>query len=106
MGEEMSPHLSAKEIKRIARAVHTANLPGSQNMRVNPIFVSKDVEEDPRVESFREALHRDYDGAVIRSDLPPRKDHPDRGPYGYAYIPLVANPVPQRQKCLGSKVSA
>ena len=99
MGEEVSPHLSAKEIKRIARAVHTADFSGSQNVRVNPIFVSKDVEEDPRVESFREALHRDYDGAVIRSDLPPRKDHPDRGPYGYAYIPLVPNPIPQRQKC-------
>ena len=36
----------------------------------------------------------------MSAELPPtRKDHPDRGPYGYANIPLVANPVPQRQKC-------
>ena len=87
MGEEVSPHLSAKEVKLIARAVYTANFFHSQNVRVKPIFVSKDVEEDPRVESFRDALHRDYDRAVIRSDLPPRKDHPDRNTYGYAYIP-------------------
>ena len=99
IGEGVSSHLSAREIKRIARAVHTAHFSHSQNVGVNPIFVSKDLNEDPRVEGFKEALHKDYDGEVLRTDLPPRKDHPDRGPYGYANIPLVANPSPQRQKC-------
>ena len=39
-------------------------------MGVNPIFVSKDQEEDPRVEGFKEAQHKDYDGVVLRTDLP------------------------------------
>ena len=51
------------------------------------------------MEGLREALQKDYDGVVMSSELPPRKDQPDRGPYGYENIPLVANPIPQRQKC-------
>ena len=93
MGGEFNSHLSAREIKHIARAVNTAHCSQSQNVGVNAIFVSKDQEEDPRVEGLREALHKDYDGVVMSSELPPRKDHPDRGPYGYANIPLVANPI-------------
>ena len=71
LGEEFSSHLSAREIKRIAREVHTANFPQGQNVGVNPIFVSKDLEEYPRVEGFKEALHKEYDGVVLRTDLPP-----------------------------------
>ena len=61
-GGEFSSHLSAREITHIARAVHTAHCSQSQNEGVNPIFVSKDHEEDPRVEGLREALHKDYKG--------------------------------------------
>ena len=52
IGEEVSSHLSSREIKQIARAVHTANFSQSQNVGVNPIFVSKDLEEDPSVEGL------------------------------------------------------
>ena len=97
IGEEVSSHLSAREIKQIARSVHTANFSQSQNVGVNPVFVSKDLDEDPRVEGFKEALHKDYDDLVHRTD--PRKDHPDRGTYGYANIPLVSNPISQHKKC-------
>ena len=38
MGEEVSPHLSAKEKKQIARAVYTANFSHGQNVEVSPIF--------------------------------------------------------------------
>ena len=68
-------------------------------MGVKLIYISKDQEEDLRLEGLREALHKDYDGVVMSSEIPLRKDHPDRGPYGYANIPLVANLIPQRQKC-------
>ena len=65
MGGEFSSHLSAREIKHIARAVHTANFSQGRKVGVNPIFVSKDQEEDPRVEAFRQALHSYYDGVVM-----------------------------------------
>ena len=71
LGGGFSSHLSAREIKHIARAVHTAHFSQSQNVGVSPIFVSKDQEEDPRVEGLREALHKDYDRVVMSSELPP-----------------------------------
>ena len=54
--------------------------------------------EDPLVERYREALHADFDGTVLRTDLPNIREVVDRGPYTYAYIPLVENAIPQRQK--------
>ncbi len=60
--DDVHPHLSSKEIKRIARAVYTANIPHGQGVGIKPIFVSSDPEEDPRVEGLREGLHKDYDG--------------------------------------------
>ena len=71
IGEEVNPHLSAKEIKRISRAVHTANFSQSHCVGVNNIFVLKDHEEDLRVECLREALHKDYDVVVMCTELPP-----------------------------------
>ena len=53
------------------KAVHIANFFQSQTVGVNPIFISKDLKEDPRVEGFKEALHKDYDGVELRTDLPP-----------------------------------
>ena len=54
--------------------------------------------EDPLIEKYREALHTDFDGSVLRTDLPILREIPDRGPYSFAHIPLVDNPIPQRQK--------
>ena len=66
--------------------------------RRTPIFVFQGDGMDPRVEDFRKQLHEDFDGSVLRTNLPVMKELPDRGPYGYAYIPLVENAVPTRQK--------
>ena len=75
--------MSAREIKHIARAVHTANFSQGRNVGVNPIFISKDQEEEPRVEGLREALHKDYDGVVMSSELhPPVKTTRTRDPMG------------------------
>jgi hypothetical protein len=52
---------------------------------------------DPeRLESLRQKIHADFDGTALRTDLIP--DPPVRGRYGYAFIPLQENAVPERQK--------
>ena len=68
MGGEFSSHLSAREIKHIARAVYTADFSHVQKVGVNSIFVSKDQEEDPRV-----ALRSHYDGVVMSTEFPPAR---------------------------------
>ena len=100
MGDGFTPHGRGVQLSLecIARSVHTANFFQGRKVGVNPIFVSKDQEEDPRVEAFRQALHSHYDGVVMSTELPPRKELPERGAYGYAYIPLIPDAVPQRQK--------
>ena len=82
MGGEFSSHLSARETKHIARAVHTANFSQGRKVGVNPIFVSKDQKEDPRVEAFRQALHSHYDGVVMSTELPPARSFPREEPMG------------------------
>ncbi len=82
IGGEVNHHLSVKEIKRIARAVYTASFSHGQGVGVNPIFVSSDPEEDPRVEGLREALHKDYDGSVMCAELPPVRTCLKGGPMG------------------------
>ena len=52
--------------------------------------------EDPRVQTFREKILKDYDGRAFRDK--PFPDPPERGPYGYAYIQLKEGAQPQRQK--------
>ena len=52
-----------------------------------PIFVTEEITEDPREDEFREKIHKEYDGLVLRTEIPPRKDIPDRGAYTYAHIP-------------------
>ena len=78
--------------------MYKANFPQGQSAGVNPIFVTSNPEKYLRVEGLREALHKDYDGTVICAELSPRKDLPERGDYGYAYIPLKPDAIPQRQK--------
>ena len=53
-------------------------------------------ENDLRVEQFREGIHREYDGVVLRKEVIP--DPPVRGPNGQAFIPLIEPAIPQRQK--------
>ena len=67
----MSPAVVFREIRHIARAVYTAGFSHGQKVGVNPIFVSRDQEEDPRVEVFRLALHCHYDGVVMSTEFPP-----------------------------------
>jgi len=71
---------------------------GRAKKGIRPVFVTEGCIEDPRAQKFRENIHRDFDGSVLRSDLPPLKEIPDRGPYSYAHIPLKENAEPQRQK--------
>ena len=49
-----------------------------------------------RLEDLRKKIHADFDGTALREDLIP--DPPVRGRYGYAFIPLQENAVPERQK--------
>ena len=65
---------------------------------IRPMVISsgESISEDPRVEELREAIHRDYDGVVLGTEVIP--DPPERGPYGYAFIPLKENAVPCRQR--------
>ena len=56
-------------------------------MGVNPSFISKGLEEDPRVEGFKEALHKDYDGVVLRTDLPPVRNTRTEDPIGMRTFP-------------------
>ena len=67
----MNPHLSAKEILRVARAVYTENFPQGEGVGIKPIFVSSDPEEDLPVVGLREGIHRDYDKTVMCTELPP-----------------------------------
>ena len=106
MGGEFNSHLSAREIKHIARAVHTANFSQGRNVGVNPIFISKDQEEDPRVEGLREALHKDYDGVVMSSELPPERITRTGDPMGTRTSPWYRIQFHNDKNVLSSKVSA
>jgi len=97
--DEEPSYLSVKEVRHVAHKIFVAENAKKSGRKVSPVFISQGGGNmDERVESLREALHKDFDGSVLRDDLPPLKNLPDRGPYGYAYIPLKENAVPQRQK--------
>ena len=53
-------------------------------------------EEKDRIEAYKEAIIQEYRGTVLRSSVFP--DPPERGRYGYAYIPLKEGAEPVRQK--------
>jgi hypothetical protein len=67
-------------------------------MHVRSIVVAKGdfAETDSRVMSFREAIHKDYDGIVLCKEVIPHP--PVRGRFGYASIPLKEGAVPTCQK--------
>ena len=93
-----SPYLNEREIRQVACFVCGSECAKGGGPKVMPIFVTEEITEDPRVDEFREKIHKEYDGLVLRTDLPPRKDIPDSGAYTYAHIPLIPDFVPQRQK--------
>ena len=96
---ETSP-LRSDDVRCIARNLHSLSDSSVEagNLAIHQIIQAHQgqVEEDPRVEQFRAKIHEDYDGTVLRTDVLP--DPPVRGPYGYAYIPLVDKAVPTRSK--------
>ena len=53
-------------------------------------------ETEERIATLKEAILRDFGGKVLRSTVFP--DPPERGRYGYAYIPLKEGAEPVRQK--------
>ena len=65
---------------------------------VDIIIISKNEFEEgmDRVETFRDGIHKEYDGTVLCKEV--RPDPPVRGPNGYAFIPLVEGAAPQRSK--------
>jgi hypothetical protein len=65
---------------------------------VQTVIIAKGdcAENEPRVEQFREEIHREYDGVVLRKEVIPNP--PVRGPNGQAFIPLIDGAIPQRQK--------
>ena len=75
-----------------------------QNLKENPKGTQISIieahstltDDEEKAETFRKKIHDDYDGVVLRNEVPP--DPPVRGMYGYAYIPLKDGAVPQRQK--------
>ena len=56
----------------------------------------KDGAINERLENLRKKIHEDYDGVDLCDEVHP--DPPERGMYGYAYINLKENAIPQRQK--------
>ena len=90
--------MNEREIRLVAHFVCGSECAKGGGSKVLPIFVTEEITKDPRVVEFREKNHKEYDGLVLRTDLPPRKYIPDRGAYTYAHIPLIPDFVPQRQK--------
>ena len=93
--------LTARDVRCAAiklRQCAESQCEGAGDRFVNQIIQAHPAEglEDPRVQEFRDKIHKDYDGEVFNDEVPP--DPPVRGPYGYAYIPLIDNAVPTRSK--------
>ena len=55
------------------------------------------VQPDPLVDKLVAALHRDYDGTVLREDVPPEYIIP-RGPHGYGRIDLKPGARPKKSR--------
>ena len=94
--QESSP-LCSDDVRCIARNLRDA-IPSGENLTISQIIQTHQgqVPEDCRIEEFRARIHKDYDGSVLCTEVLP--DPPVRGPYGYAYIPLVDKAVPTRSK--------
>ena len=65
---------------------------------IGTIFMTRGdcSETEPRVEELRAKLQMDYGDKVLRSEV--FEDPPERGVYGYAYLPLKEGAEPKRQK--------
>ena len=71
-----SPYLNEREIRQVAHFVCVSECAKGGGPKVMPIFVTIEITEDPRVDEFREKIHKKYDGLVLRTDLPPEERHP------------------------------
>ena len=96
-----SSHLTARDVRCVAiklRQCADEQHDGVADRTVNQIIQAQQAvgAEDPRIQAFRDKIHQDFDGVVFDSEVMP--DSPVRGPYGFAYIPLVDNAVPTRSK--------
>ena len=63
---------------------------------VRGIIQAYSQSNEERLEKYRDKIHEDFDGKVLRDEVIP--DPPVRGPYGYAKILLKDGAIPQRQK--------
>lgn len=86
--------LSKSDLKEIAKHLINGKVP-AKIMGVMAAPPSSAL-ETPHVEQLREKLLTQYSDSVFRDEI--YKDPQPRGRYGWAYIPLVPNPVPQRAK--------
>lgn len=102
--EQRMDKLKAHEIRYLARRL----LPFVPSPVIHQIQVNRETPpEDPRVSKYREQIFADYKDTVFRENVYPNP--PVRGPYGHAFIPLVDNYRPIRQKPMvlhGEKLEA
>ncbi len=68
-----------------------------ENLRGNSVILPppEDPEPDPKVTELIEAIHRDYDGSVLRTDVPKKNIIP-RGPHGEGKIEIRPGCIPKR----------
>ena len=72
---------------------------GEPTLGINRTIIAREgvsPETEEKISAYREAIRKDYEGTVLRSTVFP--DPPERGRFGYAYIPLKEGAVPVRQK--------
>ena len=91
-GPEEKDELTDEELRLVQQ-----NLEGAPTRSIQKVIVAHG--EDPKekeVEAYRKKIHDDYDGIVLRDEI--IRSPPERGPHGYAYIPLKHDAAPTRQK--------
>lgn len=96
LGQREQPLKKAelKHIRRILQKIEKLDAPDKQ---VRPLILTPEpTEPEAKVKELEEALHRDFDGVVLGTEVLP--DPPIRGPYGQAYIPLKEGAIPYRTR--------
>eukprot|EP00667_Euglena_gracilis_P000113 EG_transcript_113 len=88
--------LSDEDLGEVATNLEGSDPPVQVINRMIIAREGEDKKEDERVVKLREQVLEDYRGTVFRSS--PFPDPPERGQYGYAYIPLKEGAKPTRQK--------
>jgi len=87
--------LSKTDLRCIERVLSRSE--ATPERYVRPLVMTPEPNgDDPLVAKLTEALHSEYDGEVLGTEVVP--DPPIRGPYGQAYIPLKEGAVPYRTR--------